>query len=323
MTSSIPMRAVVSLLAALALLPLGRAAAQPSPEASPGTAAAEARKEAARLFAEGRALHQAGDYASAIAKFRRANDLAPDPLVLFAIAQAQRLAGDCAARDTYASFLAAAPATSLRASVEKHIAQLSTRCPASPAPVVAAPSAPEIAAAPPAPTIAAAATEPAAGPARPLEPVALSLRERHGASALPPAPAVEPLQAGPAPSSRGRRALVVGSFASGGALLGAAISVAIWNEGRHRRWGTEDRALDRGPAGLGITDENWVALQQMNDERLRSIRRADVATWALASGGAGCLIVGSILALTARATPSVAALPTRGGLVVAAGGMWP
>jgi hypothetical protein len=276
------MRAVVSLLAALALLPLGRAAAQPSPEASPGTAAAEARKEAARLFAEGRALHQAGDYASAIAKFRRANDLAPDPLVLFAIAQAQRLAGDCAARDTYASFLAAAPATSLRASVEKHIAELSTRCPASPAPVFAAPSAPAMAAAPPVPRIALAPTEPPAGPARPPESVADSLVVA-SRDARPEA----------RPERRSRTWALV---AAGGAFVAGA--TASWaylsNNGRMDTWRGEDEVL-AAPPPLGTTAAAWFERQSANNDLARSIERRDQL-------GVGLLVTAGALAVTSVVT---------------------
>src|SRR5689334_5046426 len=49
-------------------------------------------------------------YADAIAEFRAANDIKPDPKYVYSIAQAQRLAGDCAgAIESYQQFLATKP----------------------------------------------------------------------------------------------------------------------------------------------------------------------------------------------------------------------
>src|SRR5512138_656716 len=64
--------------------------------ASDAAAHAEAGKKA---FADGK-------YADAISEFREANKLAPDPKLLYAIAQAQRMAGDCtAAIASYEEFI--------------------------------------------------------------------------------------------------------------------------------------------------------------------------------------------------------------------------
>src|SRR3954453_8989793 len=124
MTSSIRILLVSLSMVAMPQLPV-RAEPPLPPEAS-DPAPADAAGEAARLFSAGRAAYERGDYQEAIARFRRANELSPDPLVLFAIAQAQRLAGDCAALDGYASFLRAAPDTNLRATAEDHMARLAT-----------------------------------------------------------------------------------------------------------------------------------------------------------------------------------------------------
>ncbi|HEX4455813.1 MAG TPA: tetratricopeptide repeat protein [Kofleriaceae bacterium] len=52
--------------------------------------------EKAKLLADrGRALHDAGDYAGAIAAYKEAYVLAPRPGLLFNLAQAYRLSGDC------------------------------------------------------------------------------------------------------------------------------------------------------------------------------------------------------------------------------------
>ena len=50
----------------------------------------------ARLLAEkGRAFHNAGDYNNAVSAFKEAYVLAPSPGLLFNIAQAYRLGGNC------------------------------------------------------------------------------------------------------------------------------------------------------------------------------------------------------------------------------------
>lgn len=51
--------------------------------------------KARELADKGRAAHEAGDYATAIAAFKEAYVLAPSPGLLFNIAQAYRLAGNC------------------------------------------------------------------------------------------------------------------------------------------------------------------------------------------------------------------------------------
>jgi tetratricopeptide (TPR) repeat protein len=52
--------------------------------------------EKAKLLADrGRALHDAGDYSGAIAAYKEAYVLAPRPGLLFNLAQAYRLSGDC------------------------------------------------------------------------------------------------------------------------------------------------------------------------------------------------------------------------------------
>jgi hypothetical protein len=100
----------------------GQAADEPTGPTTP-------HAEAARLFQEGNVLYRQGNYDGAIAKFRAANTLAPDPLTIFAIAQAQRLGGDCHALESYAAFVAATPNTGLTAVAQTHMADLARRCP--------------------------------------------------------------------------------------------------------------------------------------------------------------------------------------------------
>jgi tetratricopeptide (TPR) repeat protein len=83
----------------------------------------------ARSLAErGRAFHDAGDYANAITAFTQAYVMAPSPALLFNLAQAYRLQGNCDdAALMYRRFLAANPAPEQRALAESHLATVE-RC---------------------------------------------------------------------------------------------------------------------------------------------------------------------------------------------------
>ena len=84
----------------------------------------------ARQLAErGRELHERGDYARAIAAFKEAYVLAPSPGLLFNLAQAYRLQGQCDdAALMYRRYIAAVPErTSGRALAEGHLATV-VRC---------------------------------------------------------------------------------------------------------------------------------------------------------------------------------------------------
>jgi len=83
----------------------------------------------ARALAErGRALHDAGDYASAIVAFTQAYAMAPSPALLFNLAQAYRLQGDCDdAALMYRRFLATGPSPDRTALAEAHLVNVE-RC---------------------------------------------------------------------------------------------------------------------------------------------------------------------------------------------------
>jgi tetratricopeptide (TPR) repeat protein len=83
----------------------------------------------ARTLAErGRAFHDAGDYAKAIAAFTQAYVIAPSPALLFNLAQAYRLQGDCDdAALMYQRYLSTNPAPEGRALAETHLANVE-RC---------------------------------------------------------------------------------------------------------------------------------------------------------------------------------------------------
>src|SRR5262245_32026750 len=77
----------------------------------------------ARTLAErGRAFHDAGDYANAIAAFTQAYVIAPSPALLFNLAQAYRLRGDCEdAALMYRRYLNTNPSPEGRALAETHL----------------------------------------------------------------------------------------------------------------------------------------------------------------------------------------------------------
>jgi tetratricopeptide (TPR) repeat protein len=113
-------RAIVLAVVLVALLaPLTARA-----ESWSGTVPAKARTLAAR----GRALHDAGDYASAIIAFTQAYVIAPSPALLFNLAQAYRLQGNCDdAALMYQRYLATDPGPEGRALAETHLASVE-RC---------------------------------------------------------------------------------------------------------------------------------------------------------------------------------------------------
>lgn len=78
----------------------------------------------ARTLAErGRAYHDAGDYDSAISAFKEAYVMAPSPGLLFNLAQAYRLRGNCDdATLMYRRYLDARPPPDERALAESHLA---------------------------------------------------------------------------------------------------------------------------------------------------------------------------------------------------------
>jgi tetratricopeptide (TPR) repeat protein len=78
--------------------------------------------KARQLANRGRVYHDAGDYAAAVAAFKEAYVLAPSPGLLFNIAQAYRLAGNCdEAAWMYRRFLDTNPNGPNKALAEQHL----------------------------------------------------------------------------------------------------------------------------------------------------------------------------------------------------------
>ncbi|MGN6110877.1 MAG: tetratricopeptide repeat protein [Kofleriaceae bacterium] len=102
---------------------LAAAAVAAVPSVAPPEARAEPVPQKARQLAErGRELHDRGDYARAIAAFQEAYVLAPSAALLFNLAQAYRLQGNCDdAVIMYRRYLAARPGAPARAIAENHL----------------------------------------------------------------------------------------------------------------------------------------------------------------------------------------------------------
>ena len=82
-------------------------------------------QKARELAEKGRAYHEAGDYLKAVAAFKEAYVLAPSPALLFNIAQAYRLAGDCDdAAWMYRRYLDTNPGPDRRSLAETHLASV-------------------------------------------------------------------------------------------------------------------------------------------------------------------------------------------------------
>jgi hypothetical protein len=94
----------------------------PPPEDEPDPTAVAAIKH----FEKGQQHYELREWGAAIASFKEAYRLLPDPAFLFNLAQAHRLAGDClAAHDQYKAYLRAAPADAPnRSTVEGFVGEL-------------------------------------------------------------------------------------------------------------------------------------------------------------------------------------------------------
>jgi len=119
----------VRTIALLVALLVARAAyADPDPHADPDPTTAQAESH----FAAGTQHYNLGEWDAAIASFKQAYALMPDPLFLFDIAQAYRLSGNCReAQSFYRTYLRNDPTGAQRAKAEKLLVDLDP-CPAAP-----------------------------------------------------------------------------------------------------------------------------------------------------------------------------------------------
>ncbi len=101
--------------AAIAVAPLSASAQEPAP---PEVVPAKARA----LADKGRAFHDAGDYGNAIIAFKEAYVMAPSPGLLFNLAQAYRLQGNCDdAAMMYRRYIATDPSVEGKTIAQGHL----------------------------------------------------------------------------------------------------------------------------------------------------------------------------------------------------------
>jgi hypothetical protein len=114
-------RRLVALVVAVVVVPKAYAQGEPATSAA---------------FVRGRQLYDLGRYAEAAEAFRAAYAQAPKPAILFAVAQAERLAGDCLrAAAHYRAFLRTEPTEPWRSFARQHLETCSAQIPPSaPAP---------------------------------------------------------------------------------------------------------------------------------------------------------------------------------------------
>jgi hypothetical protein len=228
----------------------------PEPPASVGH---EARAEGRRLFEEGLKHFNIGEYDLAIEKFKDSYKRDPVPGLLYNLAQAHRLKGDCGqALVLYRRYLAARPTTKDRARVEARIVEMEAcRRPEADA---NAPS-PDVLAAAGAPAPATETHVPPVAPAPPL--AAPPFVAATPAAILLPSP--EP----PAPRSR-RAAMALG-----------ATSLAFLAAGGYFAWDAK-RAGDATSLRFA---ESGVYDMAARDEETRGLRSERLAIAGLAAAG--------------------------------------
>ena len=82
------------------------------------------------LFDQGQTAFEHKDFHTAIAKWKESFRLSNEPELLFNIAQAYRVGGDCTnALATYRQFLSLTPTSEQRPLAEDFVRELSLRCP--------------------------------------------------------------------------------------------------------------------------------------------------------------------------------------------------
>src|SRR5262249_37600387 len=183
-----------------------------------GKGRSRSEREAQALYQKGLKAYNLADYDKAIEAFKAAYELSEAPRLLYNIAQAYRLKGDCPqALRFYKTFLREQPTASNRSSVEGLVAEME-KCAQAPAPKPPLTPAPTVEPKPePVPMPVTPAPPPPSAPAPAVAPSAPAPIES------PPAarPPMEP----PHESDRGHTTRVVGLVTAGrgGALVGAPV----------------------------------------------------------------------------------------------------
>jgi hypothetical protein len=257
-------RGAAALAALLALivtaLAAGRAAA--AEPAAPGGAAIEAPAdaEARRLYEEGLARYKAGAYDEAIEKLRASYARVPAPGLLYNLAQAHRLKGDCAGALAYYRAYLDSPGTEVaRPLAEARAAEMES---------CAAPSAAARAAAPGGDAAPAAAAAPSSAALLPR------------ATGAPTPPGILDARAAPVerPHPRHRRVLWAGAITT--TVLAAATGYFAWRTAE-----MSDRV-----AGTFVPGSTWNGAGMDAQGSGQQSEKLEIAA------GAGALVAGGITA---------------------------
>jgi len=84
------------------------------------------------------------------------------------------------------------------------------------------------------------------------------------------------------------------TLASGGALVGGAVALHLWNDGRHDRWKSEQAQLEGAPPPSSVMEAaDLDARRNANNGRLRDVQRTDAVVWGLAAAGGLALSLGA------------------------------
>jgi tetratricopeptide (TPR) repeat protein len=268
MVCQLPSRQIGSLLILLVLAGLWPVVARASGEnEAPGQETS--RVDAKRLFDEGTALYDRGAYDAAIERFREAHRVWPDPLVIFAVAQAQRLKGDCpAAIESYERFIKTAESSPVRTEADQYVSELKRKCPTTePAPVPRAVRTADVSA-----------------------PMLQSV----------PAPSAR-LEVKATDTKLPTRLQAI--TAAGGVLLGGlGFGTYLWNTSREDRWRANEAWLGSQAAATASASETQ-RRQQANDDLSGSIRTYDQVAITLVVAGAAALATATVLYLLGDRRP--------------------
>jgi tetratricopeptide (TPR) repeat protein len=226
------------------------------------------REEARREFQRGRGAYDLAQYDQAIAHFTRAYQLSSEPVLIFNIAQANRLMGRCGkAIELYQQYVRLAPATEEAEAARAHLETLGQTCRDT------ADGSQGVGAAPAAP-----AAKPA--PAAPAPPAAV----RAAAPAAPPVVA---------PAGGGLRYVAWGGLAGGLLVGGASPLLYHWNQSRKAKHDVEAAALNRVLASDAADPGARMRLEQSNRALERSIDTVDVLVIVTATLGAAAVLTSS------------------------------
>jgi len=258
--------------------------------AAPIAQAQTAADDAKARYKEGLVHYNVKEYAEAVALFKQAYKLNPDPAYLYNIAQAYRLAGDCDnAASYYRTFLRDAPAgTANLDKAQRFLAEMET--------CIAERKSPE-----PATTTTTS------------EPPPVAPTEATPPSETAPAPETVGVSTTTSPGGGGSPRLRIAGIAT--ASAGVAVTVAGVVFGLRAR-GAHDDLVDRLAANDGIWDDALEAREQ-------DAQRDETLGVGLVIGGAATVIAGGVLWYLGRdrgeageSTRSLTLTPTRGGATV-------